>query len=101
MRGKPKLPGGKGKEDDIIALGTDRDFSGTDLRVFLVIIGNVGYDNIINISQSELTAQSNISQQNISKSIQKLISKGYLQVIDKIGRSLSELRAIFSWAFLG
>ena len=72
--------------DDIIALGTDRDFSGTDLRVFLVIIGNVGYDNIINISQSELTEQSNISQQNISKSIQKLISKGYLQVIDKIGR---------------
>ena len=72
--------------DDILALGTDRDFSGTDLRVFLVIIANIGYDNIINISQSELADQSNISQQNISKSIQKLISKGYLQVIEKIGR---------------
>ena len=72
--------------DDLIDLGTDRDFSGTDLRVFLVIIGNVGYDNIINISQSELAAQSNICQQDISKAIKKLISKGYLQVIDKIGR---------------
>lgn len=72
--------------DEAMALGIDKDFSGNDLRVFLIIIANLGYENIINISQSELAEQSGISQQNISKSITKLISKGYLQVIEKIGR---------------
>ncbi|MDJ0732446.1 MAG: replication/maintenance protein RepL [Crocosphaera sp.] len=71
---------------EAIALGIDRDLSGTDLRVFLIIIGNVGYDNILNIAQSELANQSGICQQDISKSIKKLVSKGYLQVVDKIGR---------------
>ena len=72
--------------DEVIALGKDKGLSGNDLRVFLVIIGNLGYNNIVNISQNELASQSNIRQQDISQSIKKLISKGYLQVVDKIGR---------------
>ncbi len=72
--------------DEAIALGKDKDLSGNDLRVFLVIIGNLGYNNTVNISQNELASQSNIRQQDISQSIKKLISKGYLQVVDKIGR---------------
>ena len=72
--------------DEAMALGVDKDLSGNDLRVLLIIIANLGYENIINISQSDLSEQSRISQQNISKSIKKLISKGYLQVVDTIGR---------------
>ena len=72
--------------DEVIALGKDKGLSGNDLRVFLVIIGNLGYNNIVNISQNELASQSNIRQQDISQSIKKLISKGYLQIVEKIGR---------------
>ena len=72
--------------EEAIALSKDKDLSGNDLRVFLAIIGNLGYDNIVNISQSELANQSDIHQQHISQSIRKLISKGYLQIVDKIGR---------------
>ena len=72
--------------DEALGLAVDRDFSGTDFRVLLAIIGNLGYENILNISQQELQQQLNISQGDISKSIKKLISKGYLQVVDKIGR---------------
>ncbi len=72
--------------NEAMALGIDKDLSGNDLRVFLIIIANLDYDNIINISQSQLAEQSGISQQNISKSITKLIFKGYLQIIGKIGR---------------
>ncbi|MGB5636485.1 MAG: helix-turn-helix domain-containing protein, partial [Waterburya sp.] len=60
--------------------------SGTDLRVFLIIIGNLGYENILNVSQKTLAYQSGICQQDISKSIKKLVSKGYLQIIGNIGR---------------
>ena len=72
--------------DEALGLAIDRDFSGTDFRVLLAIIGNLGFENILNISQQELQQQLSISQADISKSIKKLISKGYLQVIDKIGR---------------
>ena len=72
--------------EEALGLAVDKQFSGTDFRVLLAIIGNLGYENILNISQQELEKQLNISQANISKSIKKLISKGYLQVIDTIGR---------------
>ena len=76
----------RGFSEEAIALSKDKDLSGNDLRVFLAIIGNLGYDNIVNISQHELGSQSDIHQQHISKSLKKLISKGYLQIVDKIGR---------------
>lgn len=72
--------------DEALGLAIDKQLSGTDFRVLLAIIGNLGYENIVNISQQELEKQLNITQANISKSIKKLISKGYLQVIDTIGR---------------
>ena len=72
--------------NEALGLATDKQFSGTDFRVLLAIIGNLGYENIVNISQQELERQLNISQANISKSIKKLVSKGYLQIIDTIGR---------------
>jgi len=76
----------RGFSDEALALSKDKDLSGNDLRVFLAIIGNLRYDNIVNISQHELGKQSDIHQQHISKSLKKLISKGYLQIVDKIGR---------------
>ncbi len=72
--------------DEALGLAIDKQLSGTDFRVLLAIIGNLGYENIVNISQQELEKQLSVTQANISKSIKKLISKGYLQVIDTIGR---------------
>ncbi len=72
--------------DEALGLAVDRQLSGTDFRVLLAIIGNLGYENILNVSQQELERQLNICQADISKSIKKLASKGYLQVIDTIGR---------------
>jgi len=72
--------------EEALGLAVDKDLSATDLRVLLAFIGNLGYENILNISQQELEKQLKISQGNISKSIKKLINKGYLQIIDTIGR---------------
>ncbi len=71
---------------EMIALGMDKGFSGNDLRVLVAIIGNLGYDNKLNISQQELGEQLDIHQTSISRSLKKLIAKGYLQIIDTIGR---------------
>ena len=71
---------------EILNLAVDKDFSGNDLRVLLAILANLDYDNILNISQQKLADQLNIDRSAIGKSIKKLISKGYLQVIDTAGR---------------
>ncbi len=72
--------------DEALALAMDRDFSGNDLRVLLAIIGNLGYDNILNISQPELGEQLSIDRAAVTRAVKKLISKGYLQVVDTAGR---------------
>ena len=72
--------------EEMISLGNDKELSGNDLRVLLAIIGNLGYENKINISQQELGEQLDIHQTSISRSLKKLTSKGYLQIIDIIGR---------------
>ncbi len=72
--------------DEALGLAVDKELSATDFRVLLGIIANLSYENLVNISQQELEKQLSISQANISKSVKKLISKGYLQIVDKIGR---------------
>lgn len=72
--------------NEMVALAVDKDLTGTDLRVLLAIIGNLGYNNIINISQGQLGQEINIKRQEVTKSINKFVSKGYLQITSQIGR---------------
>ncbi len=71
---------------EMLGLAVDKDFSGNDLRVFLAILANLGFDNILNISQQKLSNQLEIHRSDVAKSIKKLVSKGYLEIIDTVGR---------------
>ena len=71
---------------EMLGLAVDRDLSGNDLRVLLAILANLGFENIVNISQQELSDQLKINRPAVAKSLKKLISKGYLEVVDTIGR---------------
>ena len=72
--------------NEVTALARDKDLSHTDFRVFMSIIGHLDYKNIVNVSQKDLGIELNIKQPNVAKSIKNLINKGYLEVIDTIGR---------------
>ena len=71
---------------EMLGLAIDRDLSGNDLRVLLAILANLGFENIVNVSQQELSDQLKINRPAVGKSLKKLISKGYLEVVDTIGR---------------
>ncbi len=71
---------------EMLGIAVDKDLSGNDLRVFLAILANVEFENIFNLSQQELSDQLEIHRPAIAKSLKKLISKGYLQIIDTAGR---------------
>lgn len=72
--------------NEMLGLAVDKDFSGNDLRVFLAVLANLKFENTLSISQQELSNQLKIHRSDIAKAIKKLVSKGYLQIIDSLGR---------------
>ena len=42
---------------EMLGLAVDKDLSGNDLRVFLAILANLGFENILSISQQKLSEQ--------------------------------------------
>lgn len=67
-------------------LAVDKDLNGTDTRVLLFLISIMEYENLLNVTQRELSEGLGIVQQEISKSIKKLIKADYLRIVDKNGR---------------
>lgn len=81
-----KLPYIRSFQDEMVTLAADKELNGTDLRVFLTIIGNLGYENILSLTQKQIGEQINVPSPEVTRSIKKLVKKDYLQVITKIGR---------------
>ena len=73
-------------QDEMISTANDRDLNGTDLRVLITALGNLDYDNKLMISHAKLGEQIAIKQQEVTKSFKKLVNKGYLEIIDTVGR---------------
>jgi hypothetical protein len=67
-------------------LAMNKDLNGTDIRVLLFILSIMEYENLLNTTQKALSEGLGIVQQEVSKSIKKLIEGGYLKIVDKNGR---------------
>jgi predicted transcriptional regulator len=65
--------------DGMACLAKDKEINLTDLRVFIGLLPHVGYENVIEVAQSVLAEELGIVQQEVSKSIKKLVDKGYLE----------------------
>lgn len=73
-------------QDEMISAANDRELNGTDFRVLITVLGNLDYDNKLIISHAKLGEQIGIKQQEVTKSFKKLVNKGYIEVINTIGR---------------
>jgi biotin operon repressor len=67
-------------------LAVDKQLTLTDKNVLLFLISVMEYENLLNLTQRELSEGLGIVQQEVSKSIKKLIEGGYLKIVDKNGR---------------
>lgn len=70
----------------LATIAKDKDFKYTDLRVFLVLLSYVGYENVIQISQSAIGQELGVAQSEISRSLKKLVAKEYLELIGQKGK---------------
>ena len=72
--------------EGLIRLATDKNLTLTDKNVLLYISGIIDYENVLDISQTQLAKEIGIVQQEVSKSIRKLCELDYLRVIGQVGR---------------
>lgn len=72
--------------EGITKLVLDNQLKAKDKEVFLYLLGIMDYENFIDISQKDLAEGIGMQQQNISRSIKKLVKFDYLRVIGKAGR---------------
>lgn len=71
--------------EGILELVNDRDLSGSDLRVFLAIIGNLGYENKFTMSITSLGELLGMQRQNVGSCIKNLVKRRYLRKEKGIG----------------
>lgn len=72
--------------DGLSRLAVDRDLTLSDYRVLLFLISIMEYENLLNVTQRELSEGLGIEAAGVSRSIKKLIKGDYLRIVDKNGR---------------
>lgn len=72
--------------DQLLTLAIDGDLTGQDWRVLAVCLAQMEFENILDISQSEMEKLLQVGQANISRSMKKLISLECLRIEDKRGK---------------
>ena len=72
--------------EELSRLAVDKRLTPTDKNVLLFLISIMEYENLLNVTQKELSEGLGIVQPEISKSIKRLIENDYLRIVDKNGR---------------
>jgi biotin operon repressor len=70
-------------QNALVEVSKNRALTGTDRRVLFYMIGVMEYENLVRLTQRQIAEELQSSQQEVSKSIQKLYDEGYL-MIDEI-----------------
>ena len=65
-------------QEGLLEIILDKDLTGDDIRVFLAIISHVEYENKFTMPLGYLGEAIGMKRQNVSKSVKKLLQKGYL-----------------------
>lgn len=85
-------------QDGFLRLGRDADLSGQDYRVLMIYLGNLDFENFIQISQSYIATDLNIRKERVSESTKRLVEKGILIKGLKVGRHQTyRLNAFYGW----
>lgn len=86
MKHLTKMPHVRVFLDGLLTLALDPDLTGQDLRVMMVCLAEMEYENFLNRTQRELAEKLGIKQQDVAKSIKRLVGKDCLRIVGHQGR---------------
>ncbi len=85
-------------QDALIRLAKDKDLTGEDLKVLLIYLGNLNFENYIPIHQAYIAEDLEMKKQNVSRATKKLVEKGILLEGAKVGRHQTyRLNPFYGW----
>jgi hypothetical protein len=85
-------------QDAFISLAKDRDITAQPTRVMHYMMGNLDFENFIQVPQAKISKELGMKKQDVSKSMKLLCDKKILLEGPKIGRSFSyRMNPHFGW----
>jgi hypothetical protein len=85
-------------QEGFLRLGRDADISGQDYRVLMIYLGNLDFENFLQISQSYIATDLKIPKQRVYESTKRLVEKGILIKGLKVGKHQTyRLNAFYGW----
>lgn len=85
-------------QEGYIKLAIDADLVGQDLRVLLIYLGYLDYENFLQLSQQRVADILGVKKQRVYESTQKLVQKGILIKGPKVGNhNTYRLHPSYGW----
>ena len=87
-----------GFQDAFIALAEDKDLTGETYKVFMYMLGHLGFENYIAIPQIQIATDLGMKKENVSRSIKTLLTKRIIIEGPKLGRTKTyRLNSEYGW----
>ena len=80
------------------ALATDKDISGQTMKVLMLMMSRLDFNNFIGIEQKDLADKLGIHRPDVSLAIKKLVDKGIIEKGPKFGKANTyKLNPLYGW----
>jgi len=87
-----------GFQEAFIALAEDKELTGETYKVFMYMLGHLGFENYIALPQTEIAEGLKMHKEHVSRSIKTLLSKQILVEGPKLGRTKTyRLNSAYGW----
>jgi hypothetical protein len=71
--------------DSLEVIAIDKGLSGYDMRVFLLLLSQLAFENYVTVPQSKIAKKLGIDKADVSRSMAKLVEKDIIFEGDKLG----------------
>jgi DNA-binding MarR family transcriptional regulator len=87
-----------GFQEAFIALAEDKDLTGETYKVFMYMLGHLGFENYIAIPQVQIAKDLSMHKEHVSRAIKVLVTKRIIVEGPKLGRTKTyRLNSQYGW----
>jgi predicted transcriptional regulator len=97
---KPKITGNRWVmtfQDSLEIIATDEDMTGQTLKVMLLLMGNLEFENYITIKQVTIAEKLKIDKADVSKAMKLLVAKGIILKVKEGTTTGYKLNPHYGW----
>jgi len=97
---KPKITGNRWMmtfQDSLAIIAKDKELNGQTMRVFMLVLSELDFENYINIKQVEIAKQLEMHKPDVSKAMRLLVDKGIILKVKQGTTTGYKLNPHYGW----